>query len=131
MLATNVTDSLDRQELMLDIVGSSLAKVGKKLHKLELMMHNEPMEDAESREKLMWQHNLDRLLHHDVTKRLPTLREVKIARYQKEKSLANKKTGKFTKRISLKLSKCNGLSRYKINDSAGKSEAPKIWTFYE
>lgn len=93
MLALNVTDSLDRQEMMLDIVGSSLKKVGKKLHRLELMMHNEPAEDAEMREKLIWHEKLNKLLHHDVTKRLPSLREVKIARYQKMKSATMKKAG--------------------------------------
>jgi hypothetical protein len=97
MLASNVTDSLDRQEMMLDIVGSSLKKVGKKLHRLELMMHNEPGEDAEKREKLLWQEKMHKLLHHDVTKRLPTLREVKIARYQKMKSATIKNKGTIAK----------------------------------
>ena len=121
MLAANVTDSLERHEMMLDIVGTSIKKVGKKLHKLELMMHNEPSEDAEMREKMAWNDKMENLLHRDVTKRLPTLREVKIARYQKQQSSLRKTGMGVMHNISTSLTLHN--KRSQIHDSIGQFKA--------
>ena len=94
MLVEGVTDALDHQDEIMDIVGNSIKKAAKKLHRLELMMHNEPSEDAEVRDKLLWNEKMTKLLKYDVAKRLPTLREIQIAQYKKQKTV-NKKTGYF------------------------------------
>jgi hypothetical protein len=97
MLVNGVTDALDHQDEVMDLVGHSIKRVAKKLHKLELMMHNEPAEDAEMRDKLHWQEKMSKLLKYDVAKRLPTLREVQLAQYKKQKGM-NKKSGERIER---------------------------------
>lgn len=92
MLVEGVTDALDHQDEVMDIFGHSIKKAAKKLHRLELMMHNEPTEEAESRDKIIWQDKMAKLLKYDVAKRLPTLREVQISQYKKQKNM-NKKNG--------------------------------------
>jgi hypothetical protein len=93
MLVEGVTDALDHQDEVMERVGHSIKKAAKKLHRLELMMHNEPTEDAEMRDKVVWQEKMTRLLKYDVAKRLPTLREVQLAQYKKQKATKKVKGG--------------------------------------
>lgn len=90
MLVSKLSEAIERQDEMTDIIGSSLKKIAKKIHRLELMMHNEPTEDAEAYEKKIWQDKMNKLLHYDVAKRLPTMKEIQMAKLQKEKALNNK-----------------------------------------
>lgn len=90
MLVSKLTESIERQDEMTDIIGSSLKKIAKKIHRLELMMHNEPTEDAETYEKKIWQDKMDKLLHFEVAKRLPTLKEIHLAKLQEKAQLENR-----------------------------------------
>lgn len=98
MLVAHLTDSIERQDEMTSIMGSSLKKIAKKIHNLELMMHNEPHEDAEAHEKKNWNLKMSKLLHFGVSKRLPTLREIQLSNTQKEKVLTKKKTPAYKRR---------------------------------
>jgi hypothetical protein len=93
MLVSKLPESIQRQDEMTGVLGSSLKKIAKKIHRLELMLHNEPAEDAEAHEKQSWQRKMNRLLHYDVAKRLPTLKEVQLAKAKQQK-LLNSKNGK-------------------------------------
>ena len=93
MLVSKLPESIQRQDEMTGVLGSSLKKIAKKIHRLELMLHNEPAEDAEAHEKQSWQRKMNRLLHYDVAKRLPTLKEVQLAKAKQQK-LLNSQNGK-------------------------------------
>jgi hypothetical protein len=95
MLISKIPELIQRQDEMTTIMGSSLKKIAKKIHRLELMMHNEPTEDAEMHEKKIWQEKMNKLLHYDVAKRLPTLKEIELAKLQ-EKTLIANRNGKDT-----------------------------------
>jgi hypothetical protein len=90
MLVEGVTEALDHQDEVMDIVGLSIKRAAKKLHRLELMLHNEPTEEAEMRDKVVWQEKMSKLLKYDVAKRLPTLREVQLAQYKKQQTMTKK-----------------------------------------
>lgn len=90
MLISKLPESIQRQDEMTNIIGKSLKKITKKIHNLELMMHNEPTEDAESYEKMIWKEKMDTLLHYEVAKRLPTLKEIQLAKLQEQTLISNK-----------------------------------------
>jgi hypothetical protein len=95
MIAGNLNDSLDRYEEMLGIVEKSIKRVGKKVHRCEVMLHNEPFKESEMSEKGVWQKNFDDLLTSSAVSRLPTLREVRLQRRKHAMAAAatTKKTG--------------------------------------
>lgn len=90
MLVSKLPECIQRQDEMTSIMGKSLKKMAKKIHRLELMLHNEPTYDAETHERKIWETKMDKLLHYDVAKRLPTLKEIQLARRQEEAIDANK-----------------------------------------
>jgi hypothetical protein len=93
MLVEGVTEALDHQDEVMERVGHSIKRAAKKLHRLELMMHNEPTEEAEMRDKVIWQEKMTKLLKYDVAKRLPTLREVQLAQLKKQRATNKKAKG--------------------------------------
>jgi hypothetical protein len=100
MLVEGVTEALDHQDEVMDIVGLSIKRAAKKLHRLELMLHNEPTEEAETRDKVIWQEKMSKLLKYDVAKRLPTLREVQLTQYKKQQTMNKKGDRKSVTRPS-------------------------------
>ena len=83
MLVTKLPEAMQRQDEMTKIMGSSLKKMAKKIHNVELIMHNEP-ENSDTYERKIWQEKLNGLLRNDVAKRLPTLKEIQLANIQEE-----------------------------------------------
>lgn len=98
MIAANLYDSLDRYEEMLDIIETSIKRVGKKVHKCEVMLHNEPFKETELSEKQSWQEDFNKLVTSNSVRRFPTIREVQMARRKKQSEQeALKKVGKSIK----------------------------------
>mmetsp|Transcript_10382 Transcript_10382/g.17112 ORF Transcript_10382/g.17112 Transcript_10382/m.17112 type:complete len:513 (+) Transcript_10382:94-1632(+) len=95
MLISKLPENIQRQDEMTTIIGSSLKKIAKKIHRLELMMHNEPTEDAEAYEKKIWHDKMNKLLHYDVAKRLPTLKEIQLEKIQQQKIISSKNASKI------------------------------------
>lgn len=95
MIAPNLYDSLDRYEEMLEIVEKSIKKVGKKVHRCEVMLHNEPLNEAH--EQAIWQEKFDKLVKSTPVLRFPSIKEIRMHRKKKQEALKkNTKYGTFS-----------------------------------